>query len=236
LKLAALVAGPDSGKVVPVNILGFGADQSEVEEHRELATEAEKIALANGAEASALVRIDASPTAGVLHTVVEGGGTSLLIGWKGYANARENFFGGVIDAILQASPVPVMVCRPGEQTDIERVVLSVTRGDLAPGGLPGLAIAARVAERISRQAEVPLCVVTEDADHALPAVLEDSRRVTFELDERKPPIALRERSQPGDVIITGAPPSRAGLGQNASRLARAVPDRTLIAVVPRQAD
>jgi hypothetical protein len=68
----------------------------------------------------------------VLHTVVEGGGTSLLIGWKGYANASENFFGGVIDAILQASPVPVLVCRPGEQTDIERVVLSVTRGTSHP--------------------------------------------------------------------------------------------------------
>jgi Kef-type K+ transport system membrane component KefB len=233
VKLAALVAGPDGGEVIPVNILGFGADPSQVEEHRKITAEAEKVALANGAEARALVRIDASPTAGVLHTVVEGGGTSLLIGWKGFANARENFFGGVIDAILSASPVPVLVCRPGEDTSVGRVVLSVTPGDLAPAGLPGFELATKVAARISRQAEVPLLIVTEVEDPAIDALVADNRRAEVARDERKRVIALRERTRPGDIIVVGTPPSRAGLGQNASRLARAVPDRTLIAVVPR---
>jgi Kef-type K+ transport system membrane component KefB len=234
VKLAALVAGPDSGSVVPVNILGFGATAEEVERQRAVAQEAETVALANGAEAKALVRIDASPTDGVLHTLVEGGGTSLLIGWKGFANARENFFGGVIDAILSRSPVPVLVCRPGEATEVERVVLSVTPGDLSPAGLPGLELAMRVAERISRQAEVPLAVVTEAEDDDLTALLADPKRVELLVDERKPVIALRDRARPGDVIVVGTPPTRAGLGQNAARLARAVPDQTLIAVVPRQ--
>lgn len=233
VKLAALVAGPDSGRVMPVNILGFGANQDQVEEHRAITTDAEKIALANGAEAQAMVRIDSSPTAGVLHTLVEGGGTSLLIGWKGYANARENFFGGVIDAILSRSPVPVMVCRPGEDTEVGRVLLSVTPGDLAPSGLPGLELAARVADRIARQAEVPLVVVTEQDDAQLRDLLGDARRVELCVDARKPTIALRDRSRSGDVLVVGTPPTRAGLGQNASRLARAVPSRTLIAVVPR---
>jgi Kef-type K+ transport system membrane component KefB len=234
VKIAALVAGPDNGSVVPVNILGFGADQEQVEEHRAIAEDAEKVALANGAEATALVRIDASPTAGVLHTLVEGGGTSLLIGWKGFANARENFFGGVIDAILSQSPVPVMVCRPGEEAEVRRVVLSVTPGDLAPAGLPGLDLAARIAERIARQAEVPLLVVTSDEDEHLTALLSDSRKVDIVIDARKPPIALRELTEAGDVVVLGTPPTRAGLGQNASRLARAISKRTIVAVVPRQ--
>ncbi len=235
VKLAALVAGRDNGSVVPVNILSFEADQAQVDEHRAITEDAEKVALANGAEAKALVRIDASPTAGVLHTLVEGGGTSLLIGWKGFSNARENFFGGVIDAILSQSPVPVLVCRPGEHDDVRRVVLSVTPGDLAPAGAYGLALAARVADRIARQAEVPLLVVTPDEDDdALTKLLAEARRVEVRVDERKPPIALREHTVDGDVVVVGTPPTRAGLGQNASRLARAIGKRTIIAVVPRQ--
>jgi nucleotide-binding universal stress UspA family protein len=235
VKMAALVAGPDNGSVVPVNILGFGASEAEVEENRTITRDAEKVALANGAEARSLVRIDASTTAGVLHTLVEGGGTALLIGWKGFANARENFFGGVIDAILSQSPVPVLVCRPSsEDTEVRRVVLSITPGDLAPAGLPGLQVAARVADRIARQAEVPLVVISEEDDERLLELFAEARKLEIVTDARKPTIALRGRSEEGDVIVVGTPPTRAGLGQNASRLARAVPDRTLIAVVPRQ--
>jgi Kef-type K+ transport system membrane component KefB len=233
VKLAALIAGPDGGKVVPVNILGFGADPSQVEEHRSITEDAEKIALANGAEAQSLVRVDASPTAGVLHTLVEGGGTSLLIGWKGFASTRENFFGGVIDAILVESPVPVFVCRPAEGVVVDRVVLSVTPGDLSPAGRPGLELAVSVASRMARQADVLLLVVTESEDPRLTELLKDVRRLEVVVDERKPTIALRARTVTGDVLVVGTPPTRAGLGQNASRLARAVPDRTLIAVVPR---
>jgi Kef-type K+ transport system membrane component KefB len=233
VKLAALVAGPDNGSVVPVNVLGFDASPQQVEEHREITTDAEKIALANGAEAQALVRIDSSPTTGVLHTLVESGGTALLIGWKGFANARENFFGGVIDAILSASPVPVLVCRPGPDTEVSRIVWSVTRGDLAPAGAADLVLSGQVAARMARQAEVPLLVVTEEEDARIAEVLGDLRRVEQRLDERKPTIALRQHCDEGDVIVVGTPPTRAGLGQNAARLARAVPERTLVAVVPR---
>lgn len=233
VQIAALVAGPDSGSVLPVNILGFDASRAQVAEHKEITTQAEQVALRNGAEARALVRIDASPTAGVLHTVVEGGGTSVLLGWKGYANARENFFGGVIDAILARSPVPVLVCRPGIDPDVRRVVLSLTLGDLDLAGAPGLELAADVASRIARQADVPLLLVTEADDRRLPAMFETVRKVEIVCDERKPTIALRQHTDVGDVVVIATPPTRAGLGQNASRLARAVPDRTVVATVPR---
>jgi Kef-type K+ transport system membrane component KefB len=233
VKMAALIAGPDSGEVVPVNVLGFDASQEQVDEHRKITTEAETTALANGAEARAVVRIDSSATAGVLHTVVEGGGTALLIGWKGFANARENFFGGVIDAILDASPVPVFVCRPGADTEVKRIVLSLTRADLTPAGVRGLELAGQVTERMSRQAEVPVLVVTEEDDPRIAEALGELRKVEQIHDERKPTIALREHARPGDVVVVGTPPSRAGLGQNAARLARAIPERTILAVVPR---
>lgn len=233
VKLAALVAGPDSGSVVALNVLGFDASHEQVEEHREITAEAEQVALANGAEARSLVRIDASPTAGVLHTVVEGGGTSVLLGWKGYANARENFFGGVIDAILARSPVPVLVCRPGTDEQLRRVVLSLSVGDLAPAGALGMELAAEVAARMARQADVPLKVVTEADDPRLAELFARVRKVEIECDQRKATIALRSHTEEGDVVIIGTPPTRAGLGQNASRLARALPGRTLVATVQR---
>lgn len=233
VRLAALVAGPDSGSVIPINILGFDASREQVEEHKKVTADAEKIALAHGAEARSQVRIDASPTAGVLHTVVEGGGTSVLLGWKGYANARENFFGGVIDAILARSPVPVLVCRPGVDEAVKRIVLALSAGDLGPSGTIALELAADVAARMAKQADVPLQVVTEQDDDRLPGLFTKVRKVDITRDGRKSPIALRSYTKEGDVVVIGTPPTRAGLGQNASRLARALPDRTLVATVPR---
>jgi nucleotide-binding universal stress UspA family protein len=233
VKLAALVAGPDSGSVVPVNILGFNASREQVEEHREITTEAEQVALRNGAEARAVVRVDASATDGVLHTVVESGGTAVLIGWKGYANARENLFGGVIDAILSRIRVPVLVCRPGSDDAVGRIVVSLTTADLGPGGRPGFEVAMDVARRMARQAEVPLLVVTQAADGRIDEAVADLKSCTVEVDDRKPATAVRERTRAGDVVIIGTPPTRAGLGQDAPRMARALRERTVIATVAR---
>ena len=233
MQLAALVAGPDSGSVIAVNILGFDASREQVDEHRELTATAEQVALRNGAEARSLVRIDSSTTAGVLHTVVEDGGTSVLLGWKGYSNARENFFGGVIDAVLARSPVPVLVCRPGTDDQVRRLVLSLTASDLDPSGVISLELAVEVASRMARQADVPLKVVAEAEDDRLTELLAHVRKVEILCDERKPVIALRAHTEEGDVVVIGTPPARAGLGQNAPRLARALTGRTVIATVPR---
>lgn len=233
VRLAALVAGPDSGAVVAVNVLGFDASREQVDQQRELTATAEEAALRNGAEARSLVRIDTSTTVGVLHTVVESGGTSILVGWKGYAKARENFFGSVIDAILARSPVPVLVCRPGTDEQVRRVVLSLTASDLDPSGALALELAADVAGRIARQADVTLKIVTEDADPRLETLFPDVRKVEIAHDARKAVAALRELTAEGDVVVIATPPARPGLGHNAPRLARAVPGRSVVAAVPR---
>lgn len=235
VRIAAHVAGPDRGQVVPCTVVGEDADDATLAERRAVTADAERAALAVGAEATSHVRIDASPTAGVIHTAVETGATALLMGWKGYSTTREHFFGGVIDNILSRSPVPVLVCRPSiEPEPIRRVVLSVTPGDLAPAGLPGLELAVRVAERVARQADAPLAVISEEEDvDDLVALLAEPQRAEIVHDGRKPSLALRDRTAAGDVIVLGTPPTHAGVSQNAQRVARAVPARTLVAVLPR---
>lgn len=233
VRLAALLAGPDSGEVIPVNVLGFDAPAALVDDHRKIAEEAEGVALKHGADARSKVRIDSSPTAGILHALIETDATAMLIGWKGRANAREHFFGSVIDGILARSPVPVLVTRIGADAEVARVVVSVTRGDLSPAGRPGLDVLLAVAERMARQAEVPLLVVAQGEDGGLATPLEGVRDASIEADEHRPAVALESRVEAGDVVLLGTPPTRARLGQRANRLARAFPDRTVIAVVPR---
>jgi Kef-type K+ transport system membrane component KefB len=234
MRLAAHIAAPDSGSIVPVTVLDLETVPAEVNARRNrLVERAERAALAHGAEARALVRLDMSPTAGVLHTVIEHDATAVMLGWRGHTSRRESRFGETLDTLLALSPVPVLVCRPGSDPEIRRVVLSVTPGDLTPAGLPGLDLAMTVAGRIARQADVRLLVVSEQDDPELHRRLDDNRLVDLVIDPRKPVVSLRDRGQVGDVVVAGIPPVRPGLGQNAPRLAHALPERTLVVAAPR---
>lgn len=235
VELAGLVAAEDHGAVVAVNVLGFEATAEEVEAHRDVTARAEQTALRSGAEAASIVRIDASPTAGVLHTVIEQGGTCVLLGWKGYANRRENFFGGVIDAVVGRAPVPVLVAHPGTDPEILRVVVSLSTDDLTRAGAPARVLALEVARRLARQAQVHLHIVAEEPEDEVRSLLGDEllqQEPTIVHDERSQPIALRSHTGEGDVIVMGVAPTRGRLGNRATRVGRAVPDRTVLVAVP----
>ena len=235
VRVAAQLAAPDSGAVVAVNVLPLGSREDAMQAHRRLADTAEKVALSAGAEVETSVRIDTSPGGGVLHTLAERSGTSLVMGWKGYANAREGLFGTVIDQVIASSPVPVLVCRPGEDLPTGRIVVVVARDDLRPVERRGTALAFEVAARLARQAEVARLVVTDL----------DPRRVRAELDAFRVPddveiVGVRDVASeladvldPGDVVVTGVPPTPGGIRRDATRLARAVPTHTVVVVVPR---
>jgi Kef-type K+ transport system membrane component KefB len=233
MNIAGLIAGSDAGKVLAVSVLGFDADRDQVDEKREQTERAEEAALARGAEAGTLVRIDSTPTEGVLHTVVENDATCLVLGWKGHANARENFFGGIIDAVLRQVRVPALVCRTGQDEHVGRVILVVTRSDLTPTGRLDLDLSMEIAGRIAREADVALHVIAQAEDRRLRETYEANERATFEVDDRRPTDFLPDRNEPGDVIVIGTPPTRPGIGHDAARVARAVPGRTVIVTVPR---
>ena len=235
VRVAAQVAAPDSGAVVAINVLPLGSRQEELRAHRTLADTAEKVALAAGAEVETTVRIDTSPGGGVLHTLAERSGTCLVMGWKGFANAREGLFGTVIDQVVSSSPVPVLVCRPGEDLPTDRVVIVVTRDDLRPTGLRGTQLAFEVASRMARQAEAERIVVTDvDPKEARTAVAGFRVRNDVEIVGVSDLAAeLAGVLEPGDVVVTGVPPTTGGIRRDATRIARAVPDHTVVVVVPR---
>jgi Kef-type K+ transport system membrane component KefB/nucleotide-binding universal stress UspA family protein len=235
VRVAAQVAAPDSGAVVAINVLPLGSRQEELRANRRLADTAERVALAAGAEVETLVRIDTSPGGGVLHTLAERSGTCLVMGWKGFANAREGLFGTVIDQVVTSSPVPVLVCRPGEDLPTGRIVVVVTREDLRPTGMRGTQLAFEVASRMARQAEAERIVVTDlDPREARASIAGFRIRGDVEIVGVSDLASrLAEVLEPGDVVVTGVPPTTGGIRRDATRLARAVPTHTVVVVVPR---
>jgi Kef-type K+ transport system membrane component KefB/nucleotide-binding universal stress UspA family protein len=235
VRVAAQVAAPDSGAVVAVNVLPFDARPDQLRAHKQLAATAEKVALSAGSEVTTAVRIDTSAVGGVLHTSVEQGGTCIVMGWKGYANAREGFFGSVIDQVISRSNVPVLVCHPGDDDATKRVVVVVTSEDIGPGGEIGTALAFEVGTRIARQAEVSMMVVSDVDEELLRPALSGVgiRKDAVEVVVLNGVVGqLTTRLRPGDVVITGMPPSTSRLGRGARRLARAARGRTVIVAVP----
>ena len=235
VRVAAQVAAQDSGAVVAINVLPLGSRPEELRAHRRLAEAAERVALAAGAEVDTTVRIDTSPGGGVLHTLAERSGTCLVMGWKGYANAREGLFGTVIDQVVTSSPVPVLVCRPGEDLPTGRIVIVVSREDLRPTGTRGTRLAFEIASRMARQAEAERVVVT-DLDP------QETRRGIADFRIRSDvgivgvddiAAELAGVLEPGDVVITGVPPTTSGIRRDATRIARAAPTHTVVVVVPR---
>ena len=235
VRVGAQVAAADSGAVIAVNVLPFDARPDQMKAHRLLAAKAEETALRAGSEVSTSVRIDSTTVDGVLHTVVEQSGTCLVMGWKGYANRRESLFGATIDQIVSRSPVPVMVCRPGDDDVTRRVVVVITAEDLEPTGFRGTELAFEVGHRLARQAEVKLVIVSEaGAQQVYPqlaswGVAPDVQVITVEGVIGR----LHGLLAPGDVVLTGVPPVKSRLGKGARRLARAAGGRTVIVAVPR---
>lgn len=231
VEVAAAIARADSGVVVPLTVLNFDAAPDEVERLRdELTHEVETVALGSGADLRAMVRIDVTASAGMLHTAIESGASSILLGWKGYAARSTSYFGDDTDAIITLSPVPVLVCRPADLAP-GRVVLDVLDRDLSPAGRPTTRLCVEVGTRLARHFDVPFTVLTDLNPDLVRQVV--SEEIELVVDDRDSLQSLPDRTVPGDIVVGGMPSTRVGLDRRASQLARALPGRTLLMVAGR---
>ncbi len=232
VRVAGQMAAPDSGAVVAVNVLPFDAEAELVREHKLLGSRAETAALAVGSEVQTSVRIDASIDGGVLHSVVEQEATCLVMGWDGRSGRRGELFGSVIDRCVEVSPVPVLVCRPGVDETTRRVLLLITDQELLPVGDRALTLAFEVVDRMARQTEADVVVLTDVTEQEL------RDRLGARYDPGtviSSPTLLQELSaqiRDGDVVVTASPPVSSRLGRGARRVAQAARDRTVVVAVP----
>ena len=233
LRLAGMLAAPDTGTVVPVSVLDLEATQAEVTARRNELAEAERLVLGEGAEATSVVRLDLTPSTGMLHASVEQAATSLLVGWKGFANRNGSAFGQRGDALLAASPVPVIVARLGPAENCKRVVVAVSDHDLTPAGGPGMDLAVLIARRLAKahRAELHILVPREQVTHERLGLENDQG--TLKVERRRLAAALRDLTTPGDMVVVTQPRVEPGLGGEVPRLARALVDRSLLVIAPR---
>lgn len=234
IELASNLAAPESGSVLPVQVLDLEAQAAEVQERREaLVAALEPQILGTGAEATPIIRLDLTPNSGLLHAVVEQSATCLVLGWRGYTNRRDATLGEQLDALVALSPVPVIVHRAGAPEGVERVLLAVDASDLTPSGRRTLGLTLAVAERLAISHKVPWHIVAP-GDAAVIAETEHSE-LTPEIvvDTRPLHVALREHVTASDLLVVGIPRALDGLGAGVARIAREVPDCRLAAVAAR---
>lgn len=237
VRLAAMLAAVDAGTVFPITVLDLESTPDDVRGlHRYLTESVEPLAMAKGAEASSLVRLDLTPGAGMLHAAIEQRATCIFMGWRGSTTRRGAVFGDKLDTMVTASPVPVVLCRPGDANErAQRVVLAIDRDDLGPGGSPGLILAAEVARRLAERAKLKLVLVgtvTETEVHELDGLTIEGRFLDETMTLAQ---VVADRTVPGDIVVKSLSTFAMGLGASATipRLTRSLRGRTVLAVAHR---
>lgn len=232
--LAARLAAPESGLVMPVHVLDLEAQPADVAARRKaMVEELDPKILGSGAESTPIVRLDLTPNAGLLHSAVEQQATCLLLGWRGFTNRRDAVLGEQLDVLLALSPVPVLVHRDGAESGVRRVVLAVDAADLSPSGRRTLDLTLLIAARLASAYKVEWLVVAPADAPVIAETEELDLRPEVLVDTRPLPVALPDVVGPADLLVVGVPRALDGLGAGTARIARAVPGCRMLAVAAR---
>jgi Kef-type K+ transport system membrane component KefB len=227
VRLAAAMASRDSGFVIPLTVVPPEVRADQLGTLRAAREDAEREVLSHGAEAEGIIRIDRTPAAGILHTLVERTGSLLVLGWDGHTAGRHTIFGTIIDRVLGESPVPILISR---LSDARRTGILLTTSDVnaTPAGLSGFHLALQVASRLSAQEGLPVRVISSASDPVIERTVAAVLGVEVVHDPRKRAIAVHEHARPGDVVIAPVKPEPQSLRGVATRIARSVADVDLI--------
>jgi hypothetical protein len=223
-RLAARLAKPDGGTVIPVTVVGLDADDRRKQAAQELLEAAVTTAQGVGVTASGVMATDRSVVAAVLSTAAEHGATLMLMGWRGGSTTR-NVFGELIDSIVGRSRIPLAIVRTNP-VPFERVVVPVSQDHLLPAGARGLALAADLADRL--RGEQPVTVLrTGELGAELPAEI-CSLADRIHHDPRRVDLAVGAAATAGDLIVAPVAPTASGLRTATTHMAWAAPDPWLL--------
>jgi len=229
VRLGALLAKSDGGRVVPVTVVASGSDVAALDAARELILKAEAVSHAFGVPAHGVVAIDDSVATGVLDAAEEQEATLALIGWRGLST-NQNVFGELIDSIVGRSAIPLAIVRQNDRP-IRRLLLPVSDDHLLPSGNRGVELAADLVTRLHDGTQAPVMVLrTGEARRALPdSVLRLSDRVHH--DTRRVDTAISAAATQDDCIVVPVAPIISGLRTATTHVAWAAPDATIMVAV-----
>jgi amino acid transporter len=97
--------------------------------HKEpLFTEAKKIASQQHIKLETDLVIAHNVADGILAAVNKHNAEALVIGWKGFTNARDRIFGEIADRIIRHAPCDLLVLKMGEKADWDKCLLPTAGG------------------------------------------------------------------------------------------------------------
>ncbi|HUH07950.1 MAG TPA: cation:proton antiporter, partial [Egibacteraceae bacterium] len=233
LRLAASIARPDGGFVVPVSVVTADRSEEAVLQARARSASAESTALSFGAEAHGVVRMDASPAAGMLHAVAEHSGSLLVLGWKGHSNRREALFGGIMDDVVEGAVVPVLIARLLDRP-VNGVLLAISEANASPAGAASLLLAVAATGRYSADVRVGVRVVTNSPDPAVAQLVRRELGVEAVRDDRRRSAFVPDIASPDELIVIPVKPEATGLRGAAERIARRVPGNSIVVAMDRR--
>jgi Kef-type K+ transport system membrane component KefB/nucleotide-binding universal stress UspA family protein len=234
--LAAAVALADSGTVLPVTVLGYNSTPALLRGRRaDLVDTVERSVLKHGSEATSSVRLDSSRAAGILHAAVEQDATCMVIGWKGWSNLRESFFGESVDSVLATSAVPVLVVRPPTNQALPRhVLIALDDIDARLDHRSAVEVAVASATRIASSMKLPLvvCRASDASPHDADIVA-----VTIEVaSSGRLTTLVAEIATDGDIVVMPLPATKTGFGSRFVRQIRGLDALTVVATCPARTD
>jgi Kef-type K+ transport system membrane component KefB len=231
MRIASAFARADGGIVVPLMVVPSETDAARLRQARDLDDEVMAVAQSAGAEARSVLRIDASPEAGIAHTLIEHQGSLLVMGWKGGTIRRGALFGGIIDGVLSRTAMPTLLVHEGTW-DVRRVLLVVDETVTTGAGAPALGLAIEAARLLSKEAGVKVEVVTNQEDRDLDQRIAQHLGVPVQHDARRRSIVVKDRAQATDLVIIPTIGDEPNLTSVAARIVRATPgDASLLVAV-----
>lgn len=233
-RLAAMLAAPDSGSVVPLTVVSqrdaAGRDAERVHAAAEaLIIRTEEIAQRSGVASRGLVAVEDAVADAVLDAADEREATLVVMGWQGHST-QQNVFGAIIDSIVGRSAIPLAITRL-QPHPWRRVLLPIDDDHLGSGGTWGVRLAAAVAGRLALGAGARVRVLrTGPARRPLPRPVQ-ALADRLHHDPRRLDIAVGAAAAPEDLIVVPVAPTESGLRSSATHIAWAAPDASLLVAI-----
>jgi nucleotide-binding universal stress UspA family protein len=229
-RLAAAIARPAGGIVVPLTVVPRSAGTAERDAAERLILASERLAQGRGVPSRGLLAIDDAVDEAVLEVTEERDATLVVMGWQGQSTHR-NVFGEIIDSVVGRSRVPLLVSRlTGSREPWRRVLLTVSSESLAGRVDTSLRLASVVADRLRRDTGSMEILRSGDSTSPLPAELTGTFAPVHH-DPRRHDLAVAAAARHDDLIVLPVPPTSGGL-RTATHLAWAAPDSSILVVVP----
>ncbi len=179
IELAAALGRRDSGTVYPLSVLDLGSTNAEVTALRHhMASTAERTALANRCEAHSIVRLDLTPTAGLIHAAIETAATMILLPWDGHRTSLTDRFSDTADTLLDLANAPVVIAKTNDLSHYRRIVLRLDPDDLAQSQQAVSELTWLVGARLSDHLKIPIVLATTAGSETIEAIPSIASHVT----------------------------------------------------------